>query len=62
MAATVAEFAEILRQSYWAQGAKLSDVLTQAQAQALSREYGSGTDVIELVDLIAKAGSRKTAD
>jgi Ca-activated chloride channel family protein len=60
LAATVAEFAEILRQSYWAQGAELGDVLTQAQA--LSREYGSDTDVIELVDLIAKAGSLKTTD
>jgi len=55
LAATVAEFAEILRQSYWAQGADLSTVLTQAQT--LSREYGSDADVIELVDLIAKAGS-----
>jgi len=60
LAATVAEFAEILRQSYWAQGASLDDVLTQAQA--LSREYGSDTDVIELVDLIAKAGSLKQTD
>jgi Ca-activated chloride channel family protein len=57
LAATVAEFAEILRQSYWAQGADLGTVLTQAQS--LSREYGSDTNVIELVDLIAKAGSLK---
>jgi Ca-activated chloride channel homolog len=60
LAATVAEFAEILRQSYWAQGADLGTVLTQAQA--LSREYGSDAEVIELVDLIAKAGSLKQAD
>jgi len=53
LAATVTEFAEILRYSYWAQGAELSDVLTKARH--LSSEYGNDTDVTELCDLISKA-------
>lgn len=53
LAATVGEFAEILRQSYWAKGASLGDVL--AGAQQLSEEFAGDADVIELVDLISKA-------
>jgi Ca-activated chloride channel family protein len=53
LAAIVAEFAEILRKSYWARGAKLDDVL--ARAQKLSREFHDDADVIELVDLVSKA-------
>ncbi len=53
LAATVAEFAEILRKSYWAKGATLDRVLERAQQ--LSREFDGDADVIELVDLISKA-------
>jgi Ca-activated chloride channel family protein len=53
LAATAAEFAEILRHSYWAKGATLEPVLKQAQT--LSEEFTGDADVIELVDLIAKA-------
>jgi Ca-activated chloride channel family protein len=53
LAATVAEFAEILRKSYWAKGATLGRVLERAQR--LSREFEDDGDVIELVDLISKA-------
>ncbi|MFW9894077.1 MAG: von Willebrand factor type A domain-containing protein, partial [Candidatus Thorarchaeota archaeon] len=53
LAATVAEFAEILRKSYWAKGATLDKVLERAQR--LSREFDGDADVIELVDLISKA-------
>jgi Ca-activated chloride channel family protein len=53
LAATVAEFAEILRKSYWAKGATLDRVLERAQR--LSREFEGDGDVIELVDLISKA-------
>jgi Ca-activated chloride channel family protein len=53
LAATVTEFAEILRKSYWAKGAKLDTVL--ARAQKLSDRFKGDTDVIELVDLISKA-------
>ena len=53
LAATVAEFAEILRKSYWAKGAKLSDTLHRAQA--LLSERPDDADIIELVDLISKA-------
>ena len=53
LAATVAEFAEILRKSYWAKGTTLDRVLERAQQ--LSREYKDDGDVIELVDLISKA-------
>jgi len=52
-AATVAEFAEILRKSYWAKGATLDIVLERAQQ--LSREFKDNADVIELADLISKA-------
>jgi len=53
LAATVGEFAEILRKSYWAKGAKLDTVLKQAQK--LSDQFKGDADVIELVDLISKA-------
>jgi len=54
LAATVGEFAEILRKSYWARGAKLDTVLERAQR--LSDRFKGDADVIELVDLISKAG------
>ncbi len=53
LAATVTEFAEILRKSYWAKGATLDGVLERAQQ--LSREFEDEAEVIELVDLISKA-------
>lgn len=53
MATTVTEFAEILRKSYWAKGAKLDTVLERARK--LSDRFKGDTDVIELVDLISKA-------
>jgi Ca-activated chloride channel family protein len=53
LAATVAEFAEILRKSYWAKGATLDRVLHNAQQ--LSREFKDDSDVIEFVDLVSKA-------
>ncbi len=53
LAATVAEFAEILRNSYWAKGATLEPVLQQAQT--LAGEFKDDADVIELVDLVSKA-------
>ncbi len=53
LAATVAEFAEILRHSYWAKGTKLETVLRQAQD--LAKEFKGNADVIELVDLVSKA-------
>ncbi len=53
LAATVAEFAEILRNSYWAKGATLEPILHQAQT--LSGEFRGDADVIELVDLVSKA-------
>jgi len=55
LAATAAEFAEILRGSYWAKGAKLSDTLENAQS--LIEEKPGDTDIIELLDLIAKANN-----
>jgi Ca-activated chloride channel family protein len=53
LAATAAEFAEILRKSYWARGATLKPVLQDAQK--LAGEFKDDADVIELVDLISKA-------
>lgn len=53
LAATVAEFAEILRKSYWAKGATLDSVLEHAQQ--LGREFKNDAAVIELADLISKA-------
>jgi Ca-activated chloride channel homolog len=53
LAATVTEFAEILRNSYWARGATLDPVLQQAQT--LAGEYKGDSDVIEFVDLVSKA-------
>ena len=52
LAATVAEFAEILRKSYWAKGAKLSDTLEHAER--LTTERSGHADITELVDLISK--------
>jgi len=53
LSATVSEFAEILRKSYWAKGVTLDAVLEHAQT--LPTEFAGDADVIELVDLISKA-------
>jgi Ca-activated chloride channel family protein len=53
LAATVTEFAEILRKSYWAKDATLDSVLEHAQQ--LGRKFKNDADVIELADLISKA-------
>ncbi len=52
LAAAAAEFAEILRKSYWAKGSELKDVL--ALVKEISNEMDS-PDVIELMSLISKA-------
>lgn len=52
LAAAAAEFAEILRKSYWAQGSRLADV--QNVVRSVERER-CDDQVIELMDLIAKA-------
>ena len=53
LAVTVAEFAEILRNSYWAKGATLDKVLEHVQQ--LNAEFKDNPNVIELVDLVSKA-------
>ena len=55
LASAVTEFAEILRKSYWAKGAKLSDVLKKARN--IDDKFRSDPDVIELIDLVSKANS-----
>jgi Ca-activated chloride channel homolog len=59
LAAAAAEFSEILRNSYWARGGKLSDVLDVARTVESER---SSDQVIELMDLIAKADKMKQAE
>jgi hypothetical protein len=59
LAACVTEFAEILRQSYWARGHNLADVLALARyCRGDSEGGGPGTnrDLDELVRLIERAG------
>jgi Ca-activated chloride channel family protein len=53
LAATVTEFAEILRKSYWAKGATLDRVLHNAQQ--LGKEFNDDPDIIEFADLVSKA-------
>ncbi len=50
--AAVAEFAEVLRESYWAQNTKLEDVL--ALAQRLSAAMPDDADVTEFVYLVSQ--------
>ena len=49
LAAVVAEYAEILRESYWAQGGNLEDVV--AQARRVQGLLPRGSDVAEFADL-----------
>ena len=60
LAMTSAEFAEILRKSYWAKEAKLENVL--ARSKTLINEFPNNTDVIEFVDLISKADQLMAKD
>jgi Ca-activated chloride channel family protein len=53
LAATAAEFAEILRKSYWAKGAELADTLDKAMV--IKKERSKDEDVAELVELISRA-------
>ena len=57
LAAAVAEYAEILRQSYWAKESQMSDVLTLAR-RALE-ELPGDKDVSEFVQLVERAASLK---
>ncbi len=52
LAAAAAEFAEILRESYWAKGSDLSDVL--AVLRTIENE-DSNEQIIELMNLVAQA-------
>ncbi len=53
LAAVVAEYAEILRDSYWAQESDLEDVL--AKARQVRRMLSGDPDVKEFVDLVSVA-------
>ena len=52
LASAVAEFAELMRDSYWAKESSLSDVLSLVKGISQQTE---SHDVIELMGLIAKA-------
>lgn len=60
LAACTAEFAEILRKSYWARGSRLDDVL--ALAKDCRGRFDNRADVKELVKLIEKARRLKSAE
>ena len=53
MSAVVAEYAEILRESYWAQGSSLERVL--AEAIRVQRLLPSDEDVAEFASLVSRA-------
>ncbi len=53
LAATVAEFAEILRESYWAEGSHLGRVYRLARI--LAPEFDNRKDVVEFVGLVTTA-------
>jgi Ca-activated chloride channel family protein len=59
LAAVVAEFAEILRESYWARESSLGEVL--AEAKKVAPEFDNRKDVVELLELIEKAYELKPA-
>ncbi|MCD4782816.1 MAG: von Willebrand factor type A domain-containing protein [Candidatus Eremiobacteraeota bacterium] len=54
LAASVAEFAEILRKSYWAKDAGLGDVMRVLKS--LGANYKQNPDVKELIELVATTG------
>jgi len=53
LAAATAQFAELLRHSYWAKDEKIDNLLDLVQA--LAPAFKNDTKVIELVDMVAKA-------
>ncbi|MFC1764771.1 von Willebrand factor type A domain-containing protein [Planctomycetota bacterium] len=53
LAAVVAEFAEVLRNSYWARGIDIAQVLERLQGTA--KEFSDNHSVIEFLDLVSKA-------
>jgi len=50
----VAEYAEILKESYWAEGSSLDDVYREAVR--VSEYFGHDEDMSELLELIRRAG------
>ncbi|RKX23937.1 MAG: hypothetical protein DRP47_12110, partial [Candidatus Zixiibacteriota bacterium] len=52
LAAASAEFAEILRKSYWAKGSKLDNVLELVKEIMIETD---SPDIIELMSLVSKA-------
>lgn len=54
-AVIVAEFAEILKESYWADGSSLRDVYREALR--VSEYFGRDEDMSELLDLMRRAGN-----
>jgi Ca-activated chloride channel family protein len=57
LSATVAEFAEILKGSYWAKNGKLDTVFREAQT--ISPRFAGNADVADLVSLAGKAARLK---
>ena len=53
LASVVTEFAEIMRESYWAKGADLNDTLQKAKQ--LRNESEDNDDINELIGLIERA-------
>ncbi len=60
LASVVAEFAEILRASYWAREGDLADL--RRRARELAAAFADAADVAELVELIAGAERLTVAD
>jgi len=57
LATAVAEFSEILRKSYWAQDGNIAAVLQTLQQLPL--DYRNNPEIIELMNLVSKAGKIK---
>ena len=55
LAALVAEYAEVLRHSYWAKGSSLADVL--AQARRVATLLIDDPDVVEFLHLVERAST-----
>ncbi|MBP7616549.1 MAG: von Willebrand factor type A domain-containing protein [Steroidobacteraceae bacterium] len=53
LSAAVAEFAEILRGSYWAKESKLADVLAVARSAAVGRSDASSREFVQLLEKAA---------
>ena len=58
LAAVAAEFAEILRKSYWARGSSLEDVL--AVVKGVNQDWDND-DVLEMMHLVSKAAKIQSA-